>query len=581
VDHGDILSDASEVEIQRGIGNSLYGSSAFGGSINVQTNIKSQIEEILFTGSTGSYNTYKGSLKYYSGDRYSNFSLTARLSSIKSDGYRDYSESEQTAFSLGLEHSTKKLNNQFRVLIGKEISLLQWDGISKEMLNDRSRRTGKMDWTVPFTDDFLQQIYSLNSRLILSPKLIFRNVVYYVNGSGFYEVEKFDQDYYSYNLDVNNEYDDEEEILLTADFTRRKWIQNDYYGFVPSITLNPGNLRIDIGAEIRNYQGDHFGEVFNVFDPVLRSKLPSKYRYYQYDGFKNSVSTFGHLLYSFPFGLHLIGDIQVQKHQWELNQDNIGHAVGHNLNATWEFINPRFGLTFDVNNNIALFGNYGMAQKEPSDAQIIEADDVWSEPKEVASEKIKDIELGINLSFKNTYFKIIGYRIDYFNEILSDIYDFAEGEFDIETADKTRHEGIELEGGWMLSKNLSIRANGTLGKNIFINGDYDGKMLVNVPDKLANITLDYKSDENFGVFVYGKYVGKQYIDKNNTTDIAIDPYILVNLNGWFRIGQIKVSAKINNIFDTLYATYGYNYYGGYYWPGATRNFSISLQLSIK
>jgi len=30
VDHGDLLADAKDVQIQRGIGNSLYGSSAFG-----------------------------------------------------------------------------------------------------------------------------------------------------------------------------------------------------------------------------------------------------------------------------------------------------------------------------------------------------------------------------------------------------------------------------------------------------------------------------------------------------------------------------------------------------------------------
>ena len=34
VDHTDILKDAKDVQIQRGIGNSSYGSAAFGGSIN-------------------------------------------------------------------------------------------------------------------------------------------------------------------------------------------------------------------------------------------------------------------------------------------------------------------------------------------------------------------------------------------------------------------------------------------------------------------------------------------------------------------------------------------------------------------
>lgn len=581
VDHGDILVDAQEVEIQRGIGNSLYGSSAFGGSINVQTKIASPMEKLSFTGATGSYNTYKGNIKYNSGDRFENWSLSARISSISSDGYREESESEQTAFSFGLEHSTEKINNQFRILIGKEISTLQWDGISLDMLSDRSLRTGKMEWTVPFTDDFLQQIYSLNSRYIFSPKLIFRNVAYLVDGSGFYEVDKYDQDYYSFNLDINDEYGDEEESELTADFTRRKWIENVYYGIVPSITYNSGKLRLDLGVEARYYQGEHFGEVMNIFDPVLRAKLPTNYRYYEYIGYKTSMSAFGHLLYSFPFGLNLVGDIQIQNHDWALDQEKIGHAYGYNLSAIWQFINPRFGFSYELNDNIAIFGNYGTAQKEPSDSQILEADDVWSEPKEVAAEKIKDTEFGINLSLNDLYLKLNGYRIDYFNEILSDIYDFAEGEFDVETADKTRHEGFEIEGGWRISDNLSLRANGTLSTNKFVDGEFDGKTLPNVPSKLANITIDYKSIKNYGLFIYGKYVGKQYIDKYNTSDLKIDPYFIVNLTGWIKFDQIKISARINNLFDTLYATYGYEYYGGYYWPGATRNYSLSLQLDIK
>ena len=46
VDHGDLLADAKDVQIQRGIGNSLYGSSAFGGSINVNTQIAKDQREI-------------------------------------------------------------------------------------------------------------------------------------------------------------------------------------------------------------------------------------------------------------------------------------------------------------------------------------------------------------------------------------------------------------------------------------------------------------------------------------------------------------------------------------------------------
>ena len=45
VDHGDLLADTKDIQIQRGIGTSLYGSSSFGGSINVGHSLE-------FTGNT-------------------------------------------------------------------------------------------------------------------------------------------------------------------------------------------------------------------------------------------------------------------------------------------------------------------------------------------------------------------------------------------------------------------------------------------------------------------------------------------------------------------------------------------------
>ncbi len=581
VDHADILADASDVEIQRGIGNSLYGATAFGGSINIQTKIASPYEKLVVGGLMGSFGTSKGRIRYSSGDRFGkHWSLSARISSIKSDGYRENSNSKQTGFSLGVEHRTAKMTNQFRVLLGKEISQLQWDGISKEMLSNRALRIGKMDWTVPFTDDFFQQIYSINTRLNLGTHISIHNVAYAVLGSGYYEVERFGNDYYSYNLDIHNEWTDEEELELEADFLRRKWIQNEYYGVVPTITINYKNLRTDFGIESRIYTGQHFGEVMNVYDPVLRAKLPETYRYYEYLGEKSSLTAFGHVVYSFPFGLHIIGDMQMQKHDWSLNQESIGHFQGHELTASWEFINPRYGFSFNITDNISVFGNYGTAEKEPSDAQIIEADYVWAEPKETASEKIIDIEGGINLLFDNKYLKVNFYRIDYLNEILSDIYDFAEGEFDVRSADKTRHEGIEIEGGWEINNSLAIRFNGALSQNRFFGGDNVGKTLPNYPEKLANVTIDFSPKKLYGFMLYGKYVGSQYIDDANTPDLAIDPYLIINLSSWLQIDQVRVTARVNNLLDTLYATYGYNYYGGYYWPGATRNISLSIEVQI-
>ena len=62
-DHGNILNDVKEVQIQRGIGNSLYGAAAFGGSINIQTKIKSDTTFIEGNFGHGSFNSSKLNVK--------------------------------------------------------------------------------------------------------------------------------------------------------------------------------------------------------------------------------------------------------------------------------------------------------------------------------------------------------------------------------------------------------------------------------------------------------------------------------------------------------------------------------------
>ena len=235
---------------------------------------------------SGEWNTKKYRARYRSGkDLGEDISLTLRTSQIKSDGYRDFHNSKQNGFFLGLEHRGSNFTNQFRSMIGYENTQLAWDGIYLDDINDRNKRRAGYK---AFTDDFLQQIYSVNTFGKLNDNLFFRNVSYFVSGKGYYESEKTDQDFYSYNLDVNNQYTDSEEQSITTDLLRRKWIVNNYFGIVPTLTWNNDQLRADFGTEIRFYSGDHFGEATNFTNPSLSSLNENRwYRYYQYLGQKN------------------------------------------------------------------------------------------------------------------------------------------------------------------------------------------------------------------------------------------------------------------------------------------------------
>jgi iron complex outermembrane receptor protein len=576
VDHADLLADAKDVQIQRGIGNSLYGSSAFGGSINVNTSISSEKREIGFSYGQGDWNTTKYRARYRSGkDLGDNLSMTVRTSQIKSDGYRENHNSKQNGLFFGLEHRGKKITNQFRALIGYENTQLLWDGIYMNDIDDRTkRRAGNK----AFTDDFIQQIYSLNTRTKIRENIYIKNTSYLVLGRGYYETNKIGQDYYSYNLDLNNEFSDNEEQSLSTDFLRRKWIDNNYFGVVPTITWLNKDLRMDLGGELRYYTGNHFGEVSKFSDDKLTAQLgDSWYRYYQYVGKKNSITSFIHFNWH-PVGQPFIitADFQNQIHNWKLNQEKIGHAVGHNLSADWNFSNPRMGMIWKISDSLHTFFNWGKAQKEPADNQIIQADDVWSEPVMAAAEVITDFEWGLDFTFKKGHARFNGYNIKYLNEQLKNIDINQEGEYDYYSADSTEHMGFEWEAGFKLNNQLSISANGALVMNYF----NDGKSLPNIPSTLFNFSMDFQPRKDRLFFIHWRRVGSMYIDRENTEEGLIDPFSIWDLGFKYQWQDLEIMAKVNNVFDKLYSTYGYGYnwdgYQAFYWPGATRNTFINI-----
>jgi len=580
VDHGDLLADASDVQIQRGIGNSLYGSSAFGGSINVNTQIASDKREIKASFGSGDWNTKKYSTRYRSGeDLKKNMSMVVRASQIESDGYRKNHNSKQKSMFFGLEHRGQKFTNKFRANIGYENTQLLWDGIYMTDIKDRTkRRTGYK----AYTDNFIQQIYSLNSTNRIGENLFFRNVSYLVMGKGYYEIAKSGRDYYSYNLDVNNQYTDSQEQNISTDLLRRKWIDNNYYGIVPTLTWNNQELRVDLGGEMRFYTGDHFGEVSQFSNTTLATTIGDDwYRYYRYVSKKNSITSFAHLVWhpkNQPFTI--MADFQNQNHHWILEQETIGHAAGHNLSADWNFFNPRLGMTWEIGDSLHAFVNWGKAQKEPADNQIINADDVWSKPVMAATEVITDLEMGMDFTFGKGRARINAYHIQYLNEQLKNIDVDQEGEYDYYSADSTDHMGFEWEAAFTLNARWRLSANGALVMNYFNNGN----SLPNIPATLFNFSANYSPQKSMLLFVHWRRVGHMYVDNDNTEAGMIEPYGIWDMGARYQWGNLEAMVKFNNIFDKLYATYGYGYeldgFQAFYWPGATRNSFMNISYTF-
>ncbi|PWB74983.1 hypothetical protein C3F09_03115, partial [candidate division GN15 bacterium] len=96
VDLPDFAASVTDIQIQRGVGNSLYGDASFGGSVNIVTNAFARQKQVKFTSGYGQYQsggsrvgeTSKQSVEYTSGLVDGRWNFTGRYSKQKSDGYR-------------------------------------------------------------------------------------------------------------------------------------------------------------------------------------------------------------------------------------------------------------------------------------------------------------------------------------------------------------------------------------------------------------------------------------------------------------------------------------------------------------
>ena len=83
----DLASDASDIQIQRGIGTSTNGAGAFGASVNINTNKKRTKPYAEFYNSFGSFNTMKNTIKAGTGELFNHFTFDGRFSHIMADGF--------------------------------------------------------------------------------------------------------------------------------------------------------------------------------------------------------------------------------------------------------------------------------------------------------------------------------------------------------------------------------------------------------------------------------------------------------------------------------------------------------------
>ncbi|MDG1147379.1 MAG: TonB-dependent receptor [Crocinitomicaceae bacterium] len=619
----DFASSVDNIQVQRGVGTSSNGASAFGASINIKTNSINRKAYGTLDNSYGSFNTWKNTVKAGTGLINGKFTLDTRLSRISSAGYIDRAKSNLKSYYLsGSWHSEKSLLRA-TVFSGKEKTYQAWYGTPESVMNgnqaeiaayadrnwisgsDRdnlltSGRTYNHYTYENEVDNYQQDHYQLHFNHAFSHKLKLTSALHYTRGKGYYEQYKADEDLVDYgfsNVILPND------TVTSTDLIRRRWLDNHFYGGVFSLSYDNGPLNLIFGGGANQYIGGHYGEVIWA-EFASNSEIRDRY----YDNEAQKFEAHSYLKGSYKKGgLTIYGDIQYRHIDYSfLGIDDVSGTIkAIDQTLSFDFINPKAGFMYDFNKRNNTYVSVAVANREPVRRDFRESTPE-NRPK---VEQLINLEAGYRYKGNQLMVNANAYYMHYNDQLVLTGQINDVGGYTRTNVDVSRRVGLELEAGYRITKKLSVTGNLTLSDNkikefneYVTNYDIGGQDtiihtnsdLAFSPNIIAAAGVKYEPLKGLSISLLGKHVGRQFLDNTSTDSRSLDAYTTFNVQVNYTIKDVlfkemTVGLLVNNVANKMYANNGYTwgYIAGnertvenFYYPQAGRNFLVRVLLKF-
>lgn len=593
----DFASSVASVQIQRGVGTSTNGASAFGGSVNMQTNEFEEKSYAEAAVSGGSFNTLKSTLKFGTGLMNGKFTLDGRLSRVVSDGYIDRSFSNLRSLYFSGAYFGKKSMIRLNFFTGKEKTFQSWYGtpesrvngdlegmkafIDRNYLSDedannllKSGRTYNYYLYPNQTDNYAQDHYQLITHHTLHAQWNLDWNLHYTYGRGYYEEFKAFDDLDKYDL---KPFSKNGEVINSANIIRQKWLDNDFYGTTFALNYEGSRgFRFTFGGAWNKYVGRHFGD-------VVGGDIPNAYigkRWYQSHAQKTDFNLYTKANWAINDYLDLMVDLQYRTIGY------IMHGIGDkrqdiSQENSYGFFNPKMGLTHKLSESSSAYISYAVGSKEPGRQDFI--DNPGKQPK---PEFLMDWEAGYIKKGTRTSFQVNGYFMNYRDQLVLTGKVNNVGEPIRQNVASSYRLGLEGNFSWLLSKFVTWQANATLSSNRMDNfveyiTDYDtyeekaishGKTDISFsPSLISASTLTVKTGKLETSFLT-KYVGKQYLDNTSNENRMLKAYWTQDIRFSYPMKskftkKLDLTLLLNNVLNTMYSSNGYSY--SYIYDGKT------------
>ncbi|MCG2460224.1 TonB-dependent receptor [Flavobacteriaceae bacterium F89] len=560
----DFASSTESLQLQRGVGTSTNGAGAFGASLNLLTDVVSEEAFGQISSSFGSFNTLRNNLKFSTGMLNDQVEISGRLSQIGSDGYVDRASSKLKSYFLQGTYKNDKTLIKALLFGGHEKTYQAWNGVdAKTLATDRTFNSagiytdenGDTQFYDNEIDNYKQDHFQLHWNQNISEQWAANLAIHYTHGRGFFEQYREDAHFDDYGLDpIVVDGQDQN----TTDLIRRQWLNNDFYGTVFSAHYTQDRLKLILGGGWNKYTGAHYGEIIWA---QYASNSNIRDRYYDNDANKSDFNGFAKAIYDLTDQWKFFGDLQYRRVGYDANGDKTGM-----VDDTFNFFNPKAGVTYLYNFNNSFYLSYARANREPN------RDDYESgSPK---PEKLDDFELGWRYVSPALQVNSNVYYMRYKDQLVltGEINDVGAPQR-ANVGDSYRL-GLEVDANFQWGRIFSLRPNIALSTNKNVNFlfERDGVLQdlgnTNIsfsPDIVFGNIFTYQPSEELQISLLTKYVGKQYMGNIDSEESVLDPYTTTDLNVQYSIGidsfvkSIVLRGLVNNIFNTKYVSNGYFY----------------------
>ncbi|MCX6197799.1 MAG: TonB-dependent receptor [Bacteroidetes bacterium] len=605
VDLPDVVSSAQSIQIQRGIGSSTNGGSAFGGTLSMQTQTPSQKHFVEANVSMGSFNTFKINGKIGTGI-HKGFFAEGSASWITSDGYIERASSNLLSYFCQLGYMKNNTLLKLVYFAGQEKTYQAWNGVPQDSLSTNRRfndlGTDYGQHFPPYknqTDNYSQDYFQLLFAQYLPHHLNFNAGLFATLGHGYYEEYKAGQTF-------NNYFENHDTLGLSSDLVRQKWLKNVFYGGTFALNYEHKNISATLGGLLGQYRGENFGKVIwaqNISD------FDKNQKFYDGHSVKNDFSVYAKFSYEILQKVNFYIDLQYRYVGYSANGIDDDKS-NYTFTNQWHFFNPKAGILYKIKPQHHLYASYALGNREPNRDDVMAA---LASGKTVKPETMHNVEVGYKFLHRKYPFTINYYLMQYKDQLvltgkLNDVGNPIKenvpvsSRMGVELSASTNiysphpHPLSEGEGGntpsprkvFAINYNFSYSLNKikSFDEYIYTYDDYYSPL-----DSLTQIITHKNSNISFSpsivaslefvaypvkgleISLMNKAVSKQYLDNTSNESRKLKPFFYSNLRISYKLPlkrddkEIKFTLLFNNIFNRFYESNGYTYSERYFSGG--------------